>query len=90
MASKRLRHFPFSRWIKESKFITFFNGFKHNKLHSICIKEDVRIATMINVLEFFRLQQNVFISVQLNGQVSWAESICEEEKSSMTSPWSYN
>jgi hypothetical protein len=68
---KWLRHIPFGRWIKECKLIALFDTAKRNDLHCVGVKKNIRVTTVINVLQMFRLHHDMLVNINLQGQVSW-------------------
>src|SRR6185503_5713172 len=66
ITGERLRHIPFGRRIEECHFISFINWAKRNDLHRVGVKKNIRIATMINILQMLGLQHNMLVNINLH------------------------
>ena len=71
MTAKRLRHFPFRRRIEKRYFFTRFNVAETRQLHRRCVKQGVRVATVVDVFEMVGRKRNVFIIIDLHRQIRW-------------------
>src|ERR1017187_9776341 len=63
---ERRSHFKFCRWIKKGKFIGSINVFKAAYFHAACIKEYIGITTVVNVLQEFRFQDDMYLVAYLH------------------------
>ena len=70
VADKGLCHFPFRGRVEEAELFTRLNVFEANQLHRLNIKEHVRVAAVVHVLQKIRLQGDVFIIACLYGEVA--------------------
>ena len=67
---KRLCHIPLGGRIEEQQFITRLYGADRDELHGRCIKKNIGPATVVDVLQEFRMQQYMPVLAGLYGQVA--------------------
>ena len=69
IASERLGHFPFRAGIEKGEFIAGLHIPDADQFHGGGIKKDGGCATVVDVLQEFRQEGDVFVCRDLDGQV---------------------